>query len=44
MTKQTLFENIRHKASFLCVGLDTDLQKIPPHLLKYIGHVCPYIL
>ena len=34
MTKQTLFENIRHKASFLCVGLDTDLQKIPPHLLK----------
>lgn len=34
MTKQTLFENIRRKASFLCVGLDTDLQKIPPHLLK----------
>lgn len=34
MTKQTLFENIRHKASFLCVGLDTDLQKIPLHLLK----------
>lgn len=34
MTKQTLFENIRRKASFLCVGLDTDLQKVPPHLLK----------
>ncbi len=34
MTKQTLFENIRCKASFLCIGLDTDLQKIPPHLLK----------
>lgn len=34
MTKQTLFENIRRKASFLCVGLDTDIQKIPPHLLK----------
>lgn len=34
MTKQTLFENIRRKASFLCVGLDTDLQKIPQHLLK----------
>ena len=34
MTKQTLFENIRRKASFLCVRLDTDLQKVPPHLLK----------
>jgi orotidine-5'-phosphate decarboxylase len=33
MTKQQLFENIRQKQSFLCVGLDTDIKKIPPHLL-----------
>lgn len=34
MDKQTLFENIKRKKSFLCVGLDTDLKKIPAHLLK----------
>ncbi|MEO6882981.1 MAG: orotidine-5'-phosphate decarboxylase [Bacteroidia bacterium] len=34
MTKQELFENIRKKKSFLCVGLDPDLTKIPKHLLK----------
>lgn len=34
MTKQQLFENIKKKQSFLCVGLDTDIQKIPPHLLQ----------
>lgn len=34
MTRQTLIEHIRDKRSFLCVGLDTDLSKIPPHLLK----------
>lgn len=33
MTKQELFENIKKKQSFLCVGLDTDLKKIPEHLL-----------
>lgn len=32
MTKEELFENIKRKKSFLCVGLDTDLQKIPEHL------------
>ncbi len=32
MTKEELFENIKCKKSFLCVGLDTDLQKIPEHL------------
>jgi len=32
MTKQELFENIQHKKSFLCVGLDTDVNKIPEHL------------
>ena len=34
MNKQELFENIKHKQSFLCVGLDTDIKKIPEHLLK----------
>lgn len=34
MTKQELFENIKRKKSFLCVGLDTDLTKIPQFLLE----------
>ena len=34
MNKQELFENIKKKQSFLCVGLDTDIKKIPEHLLK----------
>ena len=34
MNKQQLFENIKNKKSFLCVGLDTDIKKIPEHLLK----------
>ncbi len=34
MTKQELFENIKRKNSFLCIGLDTDITKIPTHLLK----------
>ncbi|MCO4291401.1 orotidine-5'-phosphate decarboxylase [Solitalea sp. MAHUQ-68] len=34
MTKQQLFENILKKRSFLCVGLDTDITKLPKHLLK----------
>lgn len=33
MNKQQLIEEIRRKQSFLCVGLDTDLKKIPCHLL-----------
>ena len=32
MTKQEIIKNIKQKRSFLCVGLDTDIQKIPPHL------------
>lgn len=32
MTKQELIDNIRRKKSFLCVGLDTDVNKIPEHL------------
>ena len=34
MNKQELFENIKRKQSFLCVGLDTDIKKIPEHLLQ----------
>lgn len=34
MNRQELIEQIRLKKSFLCVGLDTDTKKIPPHLLK----------
>ena len=33
MTANDLFEQIKAKESFLCIGLDTDLQKIPSHLL-----------
>lgn len=32
MTRQQLVNTIRAKASYLCVGLDTDLSKIPAHL------------
>jgi len=34
MTKQELINQIRTKSSFLCVGLDPDLNKIPKHLLE----------
>ena len=34
MTTQFLVEQIRKKESFLCIGLDTDLDKIPKHLLQ----------
>lgn len=34
MTRTQLFEQIKKKQSYLCVGLDTDLEKIPKHLLK----------
>lgn len=34
MTKQELFNQIQKKKSFLCVGLDTDINKIPKHLLE----------
>lgn len=34
MNSAALFEQIRKKNSYLCVGLDTDLEKIPQHLLS----------
>ena len=33
MNKHQLFEQIKKKQSFLCVGLDTDINKIPQDLL-----------
>ena len=33
MTRQQLIQQIFTKKSFLCVGLDTDIKKIPQHLL-----------
>lgn len=34
MNKQELVNQIRQKKSYLCVGLDTDIKKIPSFLLK----------
>ena len=34
MNRKQLFEQILKKQSFLCVGLDVDLKKVPEHLLK----------
>jgi orotidine-5'-phosphate decarboxylase len=33
MTREQLISEIKSKKSFLCVGLDTDMEKIPSHLL-----------
>lgn len=35
MNRKHLIQQINKKKSYLCVGLDTDINKIPPHLLKY---------
>ena len=34
MTREEIFSAIRDKGSYLCTGLDTDLRRIPRHLLK----------
>ncbi len=34
MNQQQLFEQIQKKRSFLCVGLDTDIKKIPDYLME----------
>jgi len=34
MTRKELIQQINEKKSFLCVGLDTDIKKIPQHLLN----------
>ena len=33
MNKQKLIDQIKSKKSFLCIGLDVDIEKIPSHLL-----------
>ncbi len=35
MTRAQLIQQIKIKRSFLCVGLDTDIKKIPSFLLEY---------
>lgn len=35
MNRQELIAQIRSKRSFLCIGLDTDINKIPKFLLKF---------
>lgn len=35
MTRAELIAQIHRKKSYLCVGLDTDITKIPPHLLVH---------
>lgn len=34
MTKEELFYQIKAKNSYLCIGLDSDIDKLPQHLLK----------
>jgi len=34
MNHSELFQNIKNKRSFLCVGLDSEIEKIPQFLLK----------
>jgi len=35
LTRSELIAQIRLKKSFLCIGLDTDIEKIPSHLIQY---------
>lgn len=35
MTANQLFENIMRKKSFLCIGLDSDIEKLPQFILNY---------
>jgi orotidine-5'-phosphate decarboxylase len=35
MTTKLLVSEIKRKKSFLCIGLDVDVAKIPSHLLKF---------
>jgi orotidine-5'-phosphate decarboxylase len=40
MTRQELIEQIKQKHSFLCVGLDTDINKIPECVKKLVDDQC----
>jgi len=37
VNREELFAQIKKKKSYLCVGLDTDIEKIPKHLLLQSG-------
>lgn len=39
MTRQELFESIKKKRSFLCIGLDSDITKIPKHFHDFVDPV-----
>lgn len=39
MTREELIHQIRLKKNFLCVGLDPDTEKIPPHLLTEVDPI-----
>ena len=39
MTRKELTEQIFLKKSYLCIGLDTDITKIPKHLLSHADPV-----
>lgn len=41
MNREELFENIKRKKSFLCVGLDTDVNKIPEFIFDQEGELDP---
>ena len=42
MGTRDIISQIREKKSFLCVGLDPDLDKIPQHLLDYRNPVLEF--
>ena len=39
MRLNELKKNIELKKTYLCLGLDTDIEKVPPHLNKYSDSV-----
>jgi orotidine-5'-phosphate decarboxylase len=42
LTRAQLIRQIKKKKSYLCVGLDSDINKIPRHLLKYKNPVLEF--
>ena len=40
MTRKELIEQIKEKQTFLCVGLDTDVSKIPDCVKKLVDDQC----
>ena len=40
MTRQELIEQLKQKQSFLCIGLDTDINKIPECVKKLVDDQC----